>query len=97
MMFAITVENWEAATGLLVIACGWGLRYWQIFLADRRDRAGEAARLTVLRDIAASNAAIREGQTRQNGKLSEVVAVNAIYHAELIRTLELCQRKCKNL
>ena len=66
-----------AITGILVVAFN-GLRGWW---SDKQS-------IQALRDIADSNAGIREGQIAQNGKLSKVAEINEIYHKELLRCID---------
>lgn len=97
-MATITVEGWQAIAGAVVIVLTVVFKFVLDLRRERRareeyqersanERQASEERLQVLRDIAATNAKIREGQVAQNGKLSEVVSVNKAHHEELIRAL----------
>lgn len=97
MIGTITIEGWQAITGIVTLLLIWGLKFLQEFYKDRRERETDTAQIQVLRDIAASNAEISKGQVAQNGKLSTVVLINQQHHEELIRTLQsTCKASCLN-
>lgn len=77
--------TWDAAAVVLVLGVIFKFALdWQV---KKREAEAAKASLQVLRDIAISNQAIREGQIAQNGKLSAVVKVNDEHHNELIRAI----------
>ncbi len=97
MMFVATttVETWQILVPLLA---AWALKFLQEFYKDRRERKSELEKLNVLQSIAQSNVEIREGQIKQNGKLSQVVAVNNAHHNELIGAVRTsCKSDCRQL
>lgn len=87
---AITVEGWQALAGAAVIVLTVVFKFIMDLRKDSRERDASNDRLQVLRDIASSNRDIREGQLRQNGKLSTVMTANEVYHAEILRLLSHC-------
>lgn len=81
------ISIWEKAGAALVLVLG---AISKVVFDYRKAKAEERLaqeRVQLLRDIAMSNQAIREGQIQQNGKLAAVVSVNAANHLELIRAV----------
>lgn len=92
MLATVSVEDWRVLAGiiggLVLLVSGQVFKFWIEFLRDRRDRESNASIISSLKSIADSNTQIREGQIVQNGKLSEAVSVNHVYHTELIRAID---------
>lgn len=84
---AQATHNWELKAVAVVLVLGVVFKFILDLYQRKNERAASTERLQVLRDIAESNKAIREGQVAQNGKLSQVVSVNDAHHAELIRAI----------
>lgn len=92
MKEGVTIEGWQAGAAAIVLILGVIFKFVLDVLNNRKEREASRDRLQVLKDIAISNQAIREGQVAQNGKLSSVVSVNQAHHEELIRAI---QASCK--
>lgn len=87
MKEGITIDGWQAGAAAIVLILGVIFKFVLDVLNNRKEREASRDRLQVLKDIADSNQAIREGQVAQNGKLSAVVSVNEAHHLELIRAI----------
>ena len=90
ILATINMESWQVVGGVIVLIMAQGLKFWQEWLKDRRNRALDTASLEALRTISITNAAIRDGQIEQNGKLARVCAVNEAHHLELVRAISGC-------
>lgn len=86
-MATITVEGWQALAAAIVIILTAIFKFVLDVIKAKREADASHERLQVLRDIARSNAEIREGQVAQNGKLTHVVSTNQLHHDELIRAI----------
>lgn len=96
MIFAQT--EWDLRAGAAVLVLGVVFKFVLDFQSKKNERAvaaerfaleqkSAAERTQVLKDIATSNQAIREGQLAQNGKLSTIMKINDDRHEEMIRAL----------
>lgn len=87
MIAIIDVGAWEVGAAAIGAVLTLVFKFVLDILRDRREREAAKERLQVLRDIATSNQAIREGQIEQNGKLARIMEVNNTRHDEMIRSI----------
>jgi predicted RNA-binding protein len=83
----MTPEGYAAIAGATVLVLGSIFKFALDWKKSRDEREAASERLQVLRDIAATNMRLVEGQIAQNGKLAQVVRINDDHHTELIRAI----------
>jgi len=84
----MTAEHWQVYCAGIVLVLTVIFKFVIDFYKIKRDRAESEEKLQALRDIAASNRQIREGQTAQNGKLSSIMLINEQYNIKILSALQ---------
>lgn len=81
------MDKYGAIAAAIVLVLGVIFKFVLDWRKGRFERDAATERLQVLRDIADTNRAIKEGQIVQNGKLSTIMKINDDRHEEMIRAM----------
>ena len=79
-----SIGQWTTVLVMIIGAVGLQINSWRKDRREQEDRVKDLVLNTEIRDCLRQ---VEIGQTKQNGKLAEVVSVNQQHHEEIIRAL----------